>query len=144
MIVRSFQDIEGTDRDVTAETGAWRSKRIILAAEGVGFSMHETVMYAGTVTSMWYANHIEAVLCVGGEGELTNDETGETHWISPGTLYLLDGHERHTMRPKTDLRFVCVFNPPVTGREVHDENGVYPLLTETTARTETRTEPEGA
>jgi len=25
---------------------------------------------------------------------------------------------------------VCVFNPPVTGREVHDENGVYPLLTE--------------
>jgi L-ectoine synthase len=24
----------------------------------------------------------------------------------------------------------CVFNPPVTGREVHDENGVYPLLTE--------------
>jgi L-ectoine synthase len=24
----------------------------------------------------------------------------------------------------------CVFNPPVTGREVHDENGVYPLLTD--------------
>jgi L-ectoine synthase len=22
-----------------------------------------------------------------------------------------------------------VFNPPVTGREVHDENGVYPLIT---------------
>ena len=25
---------------------------------------------------------------------------------------------------------VCVFNPPLTGREVHDERGVYPLLTE--------------
>jgi L-ectoine synthase len=25
---------------------------------------------------------------------------------------------------------VCVFNPPVTGREVHDENGVYPALNE--------------
>jgi len=23
---------------------------------------------------------------------------------------------------------LCVFNPPVTGREVHDENGVYPLV----------------
>jgi len=23
-----------------------------------------------------------------------------------------------------------VFNPPVTGREVHDENGVYPLIVE--------------
>ena len=43
MIVRSFKDIEGTDRDVTAETGTWRSKRIILAKEGVGFSLHETV-----------------------------------------------------------------------------------------------------
>jgi L-ectoine synthase len=130
MIIRSTKDIEGTDRDVTAETGTWRSKRIVLAQENVGFSMHETTMYAGTETSMWYANHYEAVLCVEGEGELTNDETGETHWISPGTLYLLDGHERHTMRPKTDLRLVCVFNPPVTRREVHDENGSYPLLTE--------------
>jgi L-ectoine synthase len=28
------------------------------------------------------------------------------------------------------MRTVCVFNPPVTGREVHDENGVYPLIRE--------------
>lgn len=130
MIIRSLTDIDGTDRDVTAETGAWRSRRLVLAGDGAGFSVHETVMYAGTSTSMWYANHIEAVLCVEGEGDLTDEETGETHRISPGTLYLLDGHERHTMRPHTDLRFVCVSNPPVTGREVHDENGAYPLLTE--------------
>ncbi|RUQ01522.1 L-ectoine synthase, partial [Microbacterium sp. HSID17254] len=32
--------------------------------------------------------------------------------------------------PKTTITCVCVFNPPVTGREVHDENGVYPLITE--------------
>jgi L-ectoine synthase len=29
-----------------------------------------------------------------------------------------------------------VFNPPVTGREVHDENGVYPLLEEGPYETE--------
>ncbi|HQT43736.1 MAG TPA: ectoine synthase [Halothiobacillus sp.] len=28
-----------------------------------------------------------------------------------------------------DLRLICIFNPPVTGTEVHDGNGVYPLLT---------------
>jgi L-ectoine synthase len=28
------------------------------------------------------------------------------------------------------MRTVCVFNPPVTGREVHDERGVYPLIVE--------------
>lgn len=128
VIVRSLRDIAGTDRDV--QTPTWRSQRIVLAKEKVGFSVHETVLYAGTENSMWYANHIEAVYCVEGEGELTNDDTGERHWISPGTLYLLDGHEHHTLRPETDMRTVCVFNPPVTGREVHDENGVYPLLAE--------------
>lgn len=85
---------------------------------------------------MWYANHIEAVYCVGGEGELVNDETGETFEIRDGTMYLLDGHEHHTLRAWTDLRMVCVFNPPCTGREVHDENGVYPLLTEPDEGTE--------
>ncbi|WTW95916.1 ectoine synthase [Streptomycetaceae bacterium NBC_01309] len=128
MIVLSIDDLDGTERDVRAET--WRSRRMVLAREGVGFSLHETVMYAGTETSMWYANHIEAVYCVQGHGELANDETGEKHRIGPGSLYVLDGNERHTMRPVSDMRFVCVFNPPCTGREVHDEHGVYPLLTE--------------
>jgi L-ectoine synthase len=130
VIVRSISEIENTDRDIESASGTWRSKRLILAKERVGFSLHETVLYAGTETSMWYANHIEAVYCVEGEAELTDDETGKTYWISPGTMYLLDGHEKHTLRPKTDFRVVCVFNPPVTGREDHDENGVYPLLTE--------------
>lgn len=130
MIVRSFADITDTDRHVRSRSGTWESKRIVLAREKVGFSLHETTVYAGTETTMWYANHIEAVLCVEGESELTNEETGETHWIAPGTMYLLNGHERHTLRPKTDSRYICVFNPPVTGQEDHDESGVYPLLTE--------------
>ncbi|MUL43955.1 ectoine synthase [Streptomonospora sp. PA3] len=135
MIVRSLSDVDGTDADVRTET--WRSRRVVLAKDGVGFSFHETVLYAGTETSMWYANHIELVHCIEGEAEVTNDETGETHLITPGTLYLLNGHEHHTVRPKTDFRVLCVFNPPVTGREVHDENGVYPLLSETGERLDT-------
>ncbi|GAA4986284.1 ectoine synthase [Yinghuangia aomiensis] len=128
MIVLSIDDLDGTDRDVKAAT--WRSRRMILARERVGFSLHETVMYAGTETSMWYANHIEAVYCVQGHGELTDEETGQRYRIGPGDLYVLNGHERHTMRPASDMRFVCVFNPPVTGREVHDKDGVYPLVKE--------------
>jgi L-ectoine synthase len=128
VIVRSLDEVTDTDRDVKTET--WRSRRLILAKEGVGFSFHETVLYAGTETRMWYANHVELVHCIEGEAELVNEDTGETHIITPGTLYLLNGHEHHIVRPKTDFRVLCVFNPPVTGREVHDENGVYPLLTE--------------
>jgi L-ectoine synthase len=128
MIVRSLSDITGTDRDVKAPT--FSSRRFVLAQEGVGFSLHDTLLYAGSSTRMWYANHIEAVYCIGGEGELVNDETGEKFEIAPGTMYLLDGHEHHTLHAHSDLRMVCVFNPPLTGKEVHDENGVYPLITE--------------
>lgn len=133
MIVRSLDEITGTDRHIRSRSGTWESKRIVLAREKVGFSLHETTVYAGTETRMWYANHIEAVLCVEGESELTDEETGDTHLITPGTMYLLDGHERHTLRPRTDSRYICVFNPPVTGREDHDESGVYPLLEESEA-----------
>ncbi|WP_340381502.1 ectoine synthase [Streptomyces sp. SS7] len=142
MIVRSFKDIENTDRHVRAASGTWESKRIVLARERVGFSLHETILYADTETSMWYANHIEAVVCVEGAAELTDHETGTTHAITPGTMYLLDGHERHTLRVLEDFRCLCVFNPPVTGREDHDENGVYPLLTEPELTEPELTRPE--
>lgn len=128
MIVRTLDEITDTDADIKTEN--WRSKRIVLAKEGVGFSVHETTLYAGTVSRFWYANHIEAVFVVEGEGEITDLGTGETHQLAPGSLYLLNDHDKHEVRPRTDLRVVCVFNPPVTGREVHDENGVYPLVTE--------------
>ena len=128
MIVRSFDDLTDTDRHV--KTPNWHSKRIVLAKDGVGFSLHETVLDAGSVNDFWYANHIEAVVCVEGAGELTDKETGTTYPITPGTVYLLDEHEHHQLRPTTRMRMICVFNPPVTGQEVHDENGVYPLITE--------------
>jgi L-ectoine synthase len=128
MFVRSVHDLTDTERDI--QTPNWRSKRIVLAKEGAGFSVHETTLYAGTVNDFWYANHIEAVFIVEGEGELLDKETGATYQLGPGSLYLLDKHDHHQLRPRTDMRTVCVFNPPVTGREVHDENGVYPLIFE--------------
>jgi L-ectoine synthase len=128
MIVRSLEEVEDTEDDIKTEN--WRSKRIMLARERLGFSVHETTLYAGTVNDFWYANHIEAVFITQGEGEVTNRETGETYQLKPGTIYVLNNHDKHQVRPKTEIKCVCVFNPPVTGREVHDEHGVYPLIVE--------------
>jgi len=128
--VRTFDEITGTDRDV--QTEHWRSKRIVLARDGVGFSLHETVLDAGSVNDFWYANHIEAVWVIEGEGELYDKDNDVTYQLGPGSVYVLDGHEHHQLRPRTRMRTACVFNPPVTGREVHDENGVYPLIVEPT------------
>ncbi len=127
MIVRTLDDLVGSERDVEAPT--WRSRRFVLASEGVGFSLHDTILHAGTTTDMWYRNHIEAVYCIEGTGELLDLGTGETHPIGPGTMYLLNDHDRHRLTATTQLRMVCVFNPPCTGQEVHDADGVYPLLT---------------
>lgn len=132
MIVRTTSEITDTDRDVTAENGNWRSKRIVLGGDKVGFSFHETVIEPGTVNEFHYANHVEAVWLVEGKGTLTDRETGDEHPLAAGSMYLLDGKERHTVTVEERMRMLCVFNPPVTGREVHDENGVYPLITEGT------------
>lgn len=126
MIVRSIEDLVGTDRDVKAPT--WTSRRLLLRKDGMGFSLHDTIIRAGTDTYMWYKNHVEAVYCIEGEGEIELVETGEVYPIRAGVMYALDGHEKHRVRARTDLRMVCVFNPPCTGQEVHDEHGVYPLL----------------
>lgn len=127
MIVRTLDDVIGTEREVHAET--WTSRRLSLADDGMGFSMHDTLIYAGTETEMCYQNHLEGVYCVEGEGSIEDLATGEVHPISPGTIYLLNANDRHIVRATTQLRLICTFNPPVTGREVHDENGAYPLVT---------------
>lgn len=127
MIVRNLADIVGTDRDVKAET--WESRRLSLADDRMGFSMHDTILYAGQETHMWYKNHLEAVYCIEGKGTIEDKATGEVHEIAPGTIYLLDQHDRHVVRAEEDLRMVCTFNPPVTGQETHDADGAYPLVT---------------
>ncbi|QGG96533.1 ectoine synthase [Actinomarinicola tropica] len=127
MIVRRLDEISGTNRDVEGPT--FVSRRFLLADDQVGFSLHDTVLYAGTVTNMWYRNHIEAVYCIEGHATLQDLDNDETHDIRPGTLYTLNGHERHTLTVHEDVRMVCVFNPPLTGGELHDDEGTYPLLT---------------
>ena len=130
MIVRRLEDIKGSARDVSAKDGAWTSRRFLLRSDGMGFSFHDTVIHAGTQTYIHYKNHLEAVYCVGGFGELEDLETGEIHEIRGGVMYALNGNERHLLRAGEDLRLICVFNPPLTGREVHDEQGAYPLMEE--------------
>ena len=41
-------------------------------------------------------------------------------------MYALDQHDRHTLRVRTDLHLVCVFNPALTGGETHDADGSFP------------------
>jgi len=130
LIVRKLSEIINTERDVKAENGNWISRRFLLKKCGMGFSFHETKIFAGTETLIWYKNHLEAVYCVGGSGEIELIDTGEKFQIEDGTMYALNENEKHYLRAFEDMRMICVFNPPLTGKEVHDENGVYPIIKE--------------
>jgi L-ectoine synthase len=126
MIIRRLADLNSAERCVSDTN--WTSRRLLLHKDGMGFSMHDTILHAGTVTPMWYRNHVEAVYCVEGEGEIVDLADNSVHAIEPGTLYALDQHDRHILKAVTQLRMICVFNPPLHGPETHDAEGAYPLL----------------
>ena len=129
MIVRELQKATASERRVVTEN--WESTRLLLKGDGMGFSFHITTIYAGTATQMWYQNHLEAVYCISGNGQIESLEDGTVHPITPGTMYALDKHDRHVLRASSELKLACVFNPPLNGKEVHDESGAYPLEAET-------------
>ncbi|GAA0220853.1 ectoine synthase [Castellaniella daejeonensis] len=127
MIVRNVKDVIGTDQEIVTDN--WTSRRVLLASDGMGFSFHETVILPGTETHIHYRNHLEAVWCIEGDGEIETIADGRKYALGPGVVYALDQHDEHWLRGgERPLRVICVFNPPLTGREVHDASGVYPLV----------------
>lgn len=70
-------------------------------------------------------------LCLAADGATGTREKLES---SPRTPYLPGGHEEHSPRAAKPTRMarpprmVCDFNPPLTGLEVHDADGIYPLI----------------
>ena len=59
--------------------------------------------------------------------------SGAVHSIEPGTIYILDKHDKHILRAFEEMELACVFNPPLIGREVHNAEGAYALTAEAIA-----------
>lgn len=125
MIVRDLNEITKNDTDRVVSDAQWTSVRMLLANDGMGFSFHITTLQAGSEHTFEYKNHFESVFCMSGKGSITDLGTGETHQIRPGVIYALNEHDRHILRSEEELVMACCFNPPVTGTEVHREDGSY-------------------
>jgi len=127
MFVRSLEEVKGTDREV--DGGNWISRRLVLKDDGMGYSVHDTVIREGTETHIHYKNHLESVYLIEGEGEVETIADGKIWPVKAGEIYVLDKNDEHYLRANkgTHMRMVCVFNPAISGREVHDEHGVYPV-----------------
>ncbi|MEN8722212.1 MAG: ectoine synthase [Alphaproteobacteria bacterium] len=128
MIVRDYETSNDTDRAVSAE--GWKSVRMLLKDDDMGFSFHITTIFKGAELHMHYKNHFESVYCISGNGSIEDLATGEVHKIAPGIMYALNLHDEHILRADSEMTMACCFNPPVTGQEVHDETGAYPAAAE--------------
>lgn len=129
MIVRDLKTAQASDRRIVSE--GWESTRLILKNDKMGFSFHITTIYEGANLHLHYQNHLESVYCVSGEGEIEDLADGKVYPIQAGTIYVLDKHDKHILRAKTEMQMACVFNPPLHGKEVHDASGAYPTEAET-------------
>ena len=126
MIVRNLEDEAKTSRRVVSPSS--ESIRLLLAEDGMGFSLNVTVLKPGVEVRMCYQNHFEAVYCVAGRGSIEDEASGVVHPIGKGTIYALDLHDGHVLRSETALELVCVFNPALVGTETRDASGGYPLI----------------
>jgi len=130
LIVRTMKKAAETGRKIFSPEGNWDSTRLLLKDDGMGFSFHITTIYKGADFGMHYQNHLESVYCISGRGEVETLDDGKVHPIEPGTVYILDKHDRHILRAFEEMKMACVFNPPLHGKEVHNAEGAYELEAE--------------
>jgi L-ectoine synthase len=115
MIIRKTSEV------APVEWGNGTSQRFLVASDGMGYTVTDTIVRAGTRSRLEYKNHLEACYCIAGSG-MVIDQEGNEHHIVPGTIYALDKNDPHDLiaSPHEDLRLVCVFTPALQGHEVHD------------------------
>jgi L-ectoine synthase len=115
MIVRNLSEV----KDV--EWGNGISKRFLTASDGLGYTITDTTVRAGTRSPLEYRNHLETCYCIGGSGMVV-DFDGNEYPLEPGTMYALDKNDPHYLiaSPLEDLHLVCVFLPALVGDEAHD------------------------
>jgi L-ectoine synthase len=118
MIIRNVADLIGTGRDVHGD--GWKSRRLILADDDVGYSLHETTLDAGIELRFEYRSHRETVYCVEGSGSVEDLGIGRRVALVPGAMYSAGIGEPHVVRTTSQMRLLCVFTPALTGTEEAD------------------------
>jgi L-ectoine synthase len=118
MIFRKVQELIGSDREATGH--GWKSRRLILANDGLPFSVHETTVAAGTGLHLTYARHSETVYCIEGKASIAVGRGQGALEITPGTLYSAAIGDVHVLRAAEETRFLCIFEPALVGREQAD------------------------
>jgi L-ectoine synthase len=82
--------------------------------------VHETTVVAGTELRFNYQNHSESVYCIEGKATVEDVIGKKIYPIEPGTFYSVGIGDDHILRIERDTKFLCIFEPPLKGREEAD------------------------
>ena len=121
MIVRNISDTVVA----ACPHGGFFSHRYLLDKDNMGFTLTQTIIPPNGEQFWHYKNHLEACICIKGKARLTNVATEEIFDIIPGVMYALDKNDAHIFEVYEETVLICVFNPPLKGKEVHKEDGSY-------------------
>ena len=124
MIIRKTKELE-SNRVIKCPKDGFVSNRILLSEDNMGYSMTKTIIEPNGKHFWWYKNHLESCYCISGKGILTVG--GKEYKIEPDSTYILDKNEKHYFEAIETVTLICVFNPPLTGSEVHNSEGFYDL-----------------
>lgn len=125
MKVIDVMKMHKTEREVECPNGGFTSLRMLLKEDGMGFTMTRTTIHPTDDFQTWhYKNHLEACYCIKGRAIL-KDASGHKWEIKPGVMYALDKHDKHYFKATETTILICVFNPPLIGKEVHGADGSY-------------------
>ena len=115
MFIRKKEDVE------SILWGNGTSHRLLTHADNMGFTVCDTVVFAGTESRLQYRRHLEACYCISGRGQVVSADGEVTFEIEPGTIYVLDKHDAHLLRSHHDenVHLISVFNRPLSGSEKH-------------------------
>ena len=112
-------------RIIKCPNDGFTSHRGLLKDDNMGYTVCKTVLKP-TGRHYWhYKNHLESCYCVYGKAELTNATTGEKFLIEKDVMYVLDKNDPHYFEVFEECMLISIFNPPLTGKELHDKNGSY-------------------
>ena len=97
MLIRKHSEVKNV------QWGNGTSHRFLLEADGMGYTVTDTIVKAGTKSLIEYKNHLEACYCIEGSGSVIEMD-GTEHKIVVGTMYALDNRDVATALRETRVR----------------------------------------
>ena len=126
MFVKTVAGMRGDGLEKVVAGGSARTVRMLLQADGVGFTLSDVNLAAGNRNTLWYKHHWETNHILSGTGTVTDLTSGEVWPLEGGTAYNVGPEDRHSMYAETDLHLLSVFSPALVGDEQHDAEGTIP------------------